>query len=246
MIYQQYVHPFLRQHEHDIDDFISSSHEKAKAAGLQYLKQLIEYVRVNVLGLPPQPPSPPPAPQSSYAQSLFARFTLPSVAGTAGAGGRPNIVPVAPSGTGGDWFGILGGALQSLGAASGKSREAQAEDLAASGTLIPRNLQSNEERLSYIAKQRDSLGVLLQAFDREAYNLSSTPSTPGDHIRSASSASGRGSDSNLSKSRSELDFDKIEFEGEANMGKATPGSTGGWAPWSWGGKPGVDDGKKEQ
>ncbi|KAA8577018.1 hypothetical protein EYC84_007033 [Monilinia fructicola] len=45
---------------------ISSAHERAKAAGVTYLKQAIELIRQQVFGLPPKEPTPPPTPFSLY------------------------------------------------------------------------------------------------------------------------------------------------------------------------------------
>lgn len=207
-IYQEFVHPFLAQHEADIDVFISDAHEKAKAAGLLYFKHAVEWVKVNVLGLPPQPP-PPPQPQGSYAQQLLSRFNLPSA--------REGLA--APAG---DFVGLLASALQ-YSTGTGASRDAQARDLSESGTLIPPDVTSPAERMTYVATQRERLRVLLSAFDREAYNLaSSEPET-----RSAGAEG-------LSKSRSEADFDKIEKEEvlAGNKGQQGQGQ-GGWMPWNW-------------
>jgi hypothetical protein len=208
-LYQDYVHPFLAEHENDIDTFISEAHEKAKAAGLQYFKQAVEWAKVNVMGMQPRPPTPPPSRQGSYAQQLFSRFNLPSA--------REGIA--APAG---DFVGLLASALQYTTSAGG-SREVQAQDLSESGTLIPPELSSNAERMTYISTQRERLRILLSAFDREAYNLASAPE-PGVPL-----AREKSYDSGLSKSRSDADFDKIERE-EAQAAKQAQGA---WMPWSW-------------
>ena len=227
-LYQEYVHPFLEQHESELDTFISEAHDRAKKAGLQYLKQAIEFVKVNVLGMQPRPPTPPPSRGQSYAESLLSRFNLPSA--------REGLA--APAG---DFYGLLASALQST-TSTGASREAQAEDLSASGTLIPPNIDSNEERMSYVSAQRERLRVLLQAFDRAAYDLSSPPST--------SSLRENRSDEHLAKSRSELDFDKIERDeaGTPRPAAELAAQASSWIPWNWSGKsPVVDDeDKKDQ
>jgi receptor expression-enhancing protein 1/2/3/4 len=208
-LYQEYIHPFLADHENDIDTFISDAHEKAKAAGLQYLKQAVEWIKVNVMGMQPRPPTPPTSRQGSYAQQLFSRFNLPSA--------REGLA--APAG---DFVGLLASALQYT-TATGGTREAQAQDLSESGTLIPPEISSNAERMTYISAQRERLRVLLSAFDREAYNLASAPPEPALMTREKSN------DGGLSKSRSEADFDKIEKE-EVPAGKQ---AQGGWMPWNW-------------
>lgn len=210
-LYQTYVHPFLMEHESDIDIFITSAHDRARAAGWQYLQQAIEWFKVTVLGNQPRPQTPPHSRQGSYAQQLLSRFNLPSA--------RDGLA--APAG---DFYGLLASALQ-MTATSGASRDMQAEDLTASGTLIPPNIESNEERMTYVSTQRERLRVLLQAFDKEAFNLAGA----GSAMAREKSSDG------LAKSRSEADFDKIEKEevsGDSRAGKPAQGS---WMPWNWAG-----------
>ncbi|KAF2431193.1 hypothetical protein EJ08DRAFT_190810 [Tothia fuscella] len=211
-LYQIYIHPFLTEYESDIDTFISSAHDRARAAGWQYLKQAIEWFKVTILGNQPRPQTPPNTRQGSYAQQLLSRFNLPSA--------RDGLA--APAG---DFYGLLASVLQTT-ALSGANRDMQAEDLSASGTLIPSNIESNEERMTYVSTQRERLMVLLRAFDKEAFNLQGE----GSSISREKSTDG------LAKSRSELDFDKIEKEeirGENKAGKPVQGS---WMPWNWAGK----------
>lgn len=232
LLYQTYVHPFLSEHEQDIDTFITGAHERAKAVGLQYLKQAIEWVKVNVMGLQPRPQTPPASRQGSYAQQLLGRFNLPSA--------RDGLA--APAG---DFYGLLASAVQ-MTTSSGGSRDMQAENLTASGTLIPPTIQSNEDRMNYVSAQRERLRVLLSAFDKEAFNLAGTsgPSAANRSFAAPDMSRERSSDA-LSKSRSEADFDKIEKEevrGES-QGKAAP--QGGWMPWAWGGKAPAGSGPQE-
>lgn len=195
------------EHENDIDKFISEAHDHAKSAGLQYAKKALEWIKVNVLGMPAKSPTPPPSRQGSYAQQLLSRFNLPSA--------RDGLA--APAG---DFYSLLASALQ-MATTSGVSREAQVEDLSASGTLIPPEIKSNDERMMYVSQQRERLRVLLQAFDREAFFL-------------AGSEDARGT-LNLSKSRSEPDFEKLssdELEGKSSSNAGKP-AQGGWMPWNW-------------
>ncbi|QDS75457.1 hypothetical protein FKW77_004161 [Venturia effusa] len=214
-IYQTYVHPFLSEYEQDIDVFISNAHERAKVMGLQYMKQLIEWAKVNVLGMQPRPPTPPPSRAGqTYAQQLFSRFNLPSA----------NQGLAAPAG---DFYGLIASALQYT-TSSGGTREMQAEDLSASGTLIPNHFESNEDRMKYVSAQRERLRVLLSAFDREAVNLAAAPPS---NLDGPSTPRGKSGDTgyDLTKSRSEADFDRIEKE-EA---PASPSAQSGWMPWNW-------------
>ena len=215
MLYQEHVHPFLLHHETEIDEFIGEAHEKLKKAGLSYAKYAVEWVKVHMLGQPPKPPTPPVSRNVSYAQQLFSQFNLPTA--------RQGLA--APAG---DFYGLLASALQYT-TSAGQSREDQAQELSRSGTLIPKDLSSNAERMSYVSAQRERLGVLMSAFDREAYNLSTAPpdAPPRD---------GPGVD--LSKSRSETDFFKVEKEyaegGSSPQGQQKEGQ-GGWMPWNWAG-----------
>ena len=215
-LYQSYIHPYLEQHERDIDRFISNSHERAKQAGLQYLKQAIEYVRVNVLNLPPKQPPPPPPSNATYTQSLLSRFNMPAArAGLATAGTS-------------DIFSLLGNAMQQATYPSSRSRDSQVEDLSASGTLIP-NHMTGEERSKYISTQRDMLQTLLQAFDREASGSQSASRQQDDS--SAGDTQGV-----LKKNRSELEFEDLAYEDVPKIEKRPEQGQrdASWSKWIWG------------
>lgn len=239
-IYQTYIHPFLSQHEREIDVFISDSHDKAKKAGLQYLKQAIEWAKVKVLGLPPRQPTPPPSRQVSYSQSLLNRFNMPNARNGLATAGASDI------------FSLIGNAMQQATYASSTTRDAQAEDLSASGTLIPSNI-SGQERMDYISTQRDRLRTLLQAFDKEAFDHEvggpveegSPPGSPprlSPHMRQASDS--------LKKSMSETEFEDLGREDVPETPKAGgQGSQAGWSKWIWGNYGEKDSaivGKKDQ
>ena len=49
-LYQTHVHPFLLEHENELDTFISEAHDRAKALGLLYAKQAVEWVKVMYAG----------------------------------------------------------------------------------------------------------------------------------------------------------------------------------------------------
>lgn len=109
MLYQQYIDPFLFQHEREIERFIAQSHDQAKALGLQYFYRAIELVREKVLGLPPQQQhgpadasSAPGGNAGAYAQSLFSMF---GGGGGAGAGsGNTSGGAGGNAGGAGNWF----------------------------------------------------------------------------------------------------------------------------------------------
>lgn len=128
-------------------------------------------------------------------------------------------------------------------------------DLSASGTLVPPNIQGNADKMSFLAAQRERLNYVLSALDREAAQLKSgTAATPageqevnleglqpgGASIERPTTSSSGKSTGGLSKSRSEVDFEKIEAESGAednntqDSAQATPAPSGGsWLPWAW-------------
>lgn len=225
MIYTEHIHPFLTHHEQDIDDFITTAHDRAKAVGLQYLKRAIEFVKVNVFGMPPKAQaSPPPTSHGSYTQNLLSRFNLPSA--------RDGFAVPA-----GDFYGLLSSALAQA-TRTGVSREAQAEQMTASGTLIPPSMTSPTEKMSYIVAQRERLRVLLTALDKEASTLSHEETIGADvERRIATPGPGAGG---LTKSKSEADFDTIDRAeaSSANIKHQQANAGGGWMPWNWGARPG--------
>ncbi|KAL8723742.1 MAG: hypothetical protein Q9225_000037 [Loekoesia sp. 1 TL-2023] len=216
LIYQSYIHPFLAHHESEIDVFITNAHDRAKAAGLQYLKRAIDFVKQNVLGMQAQH-APPPSKGETYAQSLLSRFNLPSA--------RQGLA--APAG---DFYGLLSAAIGQIGA-SGGSRDTQVEEMSRSGTLIPKDITDNAEKMTFLATQRERLRLLLSALDKEASDLSNEETIQKDVERRLGEELHNES---LKKSRSEADFDTIDDKeelGSENVGKAAAGS---WMPWNWG------------
>ncbi|KAF1814854.1 hypothetical protein P152DRAFT_455892 [Eremomyces bilateralis CBS 781.70] len=209
-LYAEHLEPFLRQYERDIDEFIANAHDKSRKAGLDYLKKTVEYVRVNVLGMPPRTPTPPPSRQTSatYTQQLLSRFALPA---------RDGVFAAPAMGAAGDLYGLLTSAVSAI-SGSPASREAQAEELSRSGMLVPDGLRG-DERINYVSTQRERLRVLLQAFDREAVSMAAGEPAAGQW--------GGGGDY-MRKSRSEAEFDRIEID-EAG----SEGPSGGWMPWNW-------------
>ncbi|KAG9254726.1 TB2/DP1, HVA22 family-domain-containing protein [Emericellopsis atlantica] len=237
IIYEEHVHPFLQDNEANIDDFIASAHERLKTAGLSYLKQAIELIKTNVLGLPPsqEPPAPPQAQDTSpqgYTQSLLARFSVPAAKWTGSAN------------AGADVYNLLASAVTAAATAAGHSRGAE-------NSIIPPNLQSSGEKMTFIAAQREKLATLLSALDAEAQQLQTADTqahqtrTSPMHLDAADEdgeptqrpPSGLSAWSALSKSRSETDFEKIEAdsEDEASLRRRQNASGGGgWMSWSWG------------
>ncbi|KAL8936320.1 MAG: hypothetical protein Q9211_004246 [Gyalolechia sp. 1 TL-2023] len=217
LIYQSYIHPFLAHHESEIDVFITSAHDRAKAAGLQYLKRAVDIVKQNVLGMQPQH-APPPSKAETYAQNLLSRFNLPSA--------RQGLA--APAG---DFYGLLSAAIGQVGGAGGNSPDAQVEELSRSGTLIPIGITDNAEKMTFLATQRERLRMLLTVLDKEASDISNEEMIQQDVERRL--GEGR-QDENLKKSRSEADFDTIDDEEDLGSEKVGEAASGGWMPWNWG------------
>jgi hypothetical protein len=250
VLYQNHIHPFLQEHEIAIEDFISSAHDRAKEAGINYLKQAIEFVKEHLLGIPPPKPSPPPAATNlSYTQALIARFNLPSARSTT------NTVGNVATSTAADFYTLLASAVSAATSISTSNpTQSQERDLSNSGTLIPPTIQGTD-RLSWIYAQRERLSIVLSALDKEASTLKTTDPTQSLGTRAYSSVSLDGSGgseselarppsamSGLSKSRSELDFEKIDKSDHDDDNNSTPmpsmvrQNTGSWLPWSWSAK----------
>ncbi|KAK3994531.1 TB2/DP1, HVA22 family-domain-containing protein [Cladorrhinum sp. PSN332] len=229
-IYEDYVHPYLQQNESAIEEFIASSHEKLKAAGLAYLKQLIEYIKQNVFGLPATPVQQQqvPAQQQSaqgYTQSLLARFTRPSNVGVGG---------------GGDFYSFLAGAV-SAATGAGTGTQQQTPTQTQWSSIIPDAVRNAGQgaRMSFIAAQRERLVAVMNALDREeeAARRVGSINLDGGSSRSVSGESVAG----LAKSKSEVDFVKLDRD------EATPLEQKGGGGWfGWGGQAGAEEDKKNE
>ncbi|KAH8179127.1 TB2/DP1, HVA22 family protein [Sarocladium implicatum] len=231
IIYEEHVHPFLEDNEAQIDEFIANAHDRLRAAGAAYLKRAIEYLKTQVLGLPPSEPTPEPAdaqPQS-YTQSLLARFSVPTA--------RWSGAPASAAATGNDFYNLLASAVSAATAAATTKGDSATQPRGAS--LIPDSLQDSREKMTFIAAQRERLNILLSALDREAKDIErsddgsgaksvSKDPTPPDRVSRSMAFDGNEDEeptqrppsglsmlSGLSKSRSEADFEKIEAESGA-------------------------------
>lgn len=181
----------------------------------------IEWVKINVLGFAPRSPEPDRPAGQTYAQSLMSRFQMPAARGS------------------NDLYGLVNQALSGASALYGAgNKDAQAADLSRAANLVPDNIRNNDDRLNYVANQRQRLETLLQAFDREQDNIRSQQSGGNRYYEGTSRAS---SNSNLSRNKSELEFDRIdrdEIMPERPPYPLTPPPLGrrtssGWMPWNW-------------
>ncbi|KAH7040911.1 TB2/DP1, HVA22 family-domain-containing protein [Microdochium trichocladiopsis] len=230
-IYETYLHPYLEENESAIEEFIANAHDRLKEAGLAYLKQAIELFRTRVLGLAPSEVAQEDqrraseAPQG-YTQALLARFSVPAArwaANNAGSAGH-------------DFYNLLAGAVSAAAgsATGGSSSSTSAAARGAGGqssTLIPQNIRDAQEKITFIAAQRERLNFVLGALDKEAAEIEKSRggyARGGDLRPSSISLDGTTPDneasrppsggsvwSGLSKSRSEVDFEKIDAESGA-------------------------------
>lgn len=235
-IYKEHIHPFLEEHERQIDRLISDAHARGKAAGMDAIKRAIEYVRVQVFGLEPKRPTPPPSRNVSYTTQLFNRFAMPSARDGLAAAGTSDV------------FSLIGKALQQTTYGDSTTTGEQARDLANSGTLIPPNL-AGEERTDFVNTQRERLRTLLQAFDAEAFHAPDSATTGASPRSSMPRApSSRKSylappESYMERSRSESEFEDLAYEPMPDPDHFRPPppreqpsgkESAGWSNWIWG------------
>ncbi|KAL1888999.1 hypothetical protein Sste5346_009179 [Sporothrix stenoceras] len=240
VLYQQYIHPWITQHEAQIDEFIGSAHARMRSAGMHYLKQAIAYLRT-ALGLPAAEESPSAASAASnsggisgqsYTQALLARFTLPSARWPGGAMGSAAAAhagntsgPAVPS-SGSDFYGMLATAVGALGTATGAAGGVAAGAAASAfsrglglGNNDSDNMSASGTLVPPHVREADRASFLATQRDRLRTLLSALEREAAqleneDEVLSKTSPLSRpmSSASGLSKSRSEADFEKIDAE----------------------------------
>lgn len=211
-LYTSYLLPFIREHERDIETLIADVHGMLRTAGLAHIEDLIEYIRVQLLGGAParrdhaaEAAAAPPGTTNSYVAGLLGRFAASSLPASA--------TPPAASGL----SALLGSALAQASSSLGSATSAPSRG--APDALLPAHLSTDRERLTYIARQREHLRTLLGAYDREEQTI---------HL------AGAGSDG-MGRSRSEAEFETIRSEdvGGAEGEISSPGGAG-WGTWLMG------------
>jgi hypothetical protein len=179
----------------------------------------VDVVREKVLGRPPQrPAAPSPTGPAAYAQALLSRFNLPTA-----------TTPTAAAAPATDWFSTISAAV-SAATSSGKSNDARAEELTASGNLFPREMasMSRVDKARFISNQRDLLDVLRAALVKEQSHLGGDEDTETEDLAYGVP---------LRKNRSENSFDHIEHEDVDASGGGRRTGGGGWGSgWFWGGE----------
>ncbi|KAJ5281626.1 hypothetical protein N7478_006998 [Penicillium angulare] len=201
LLYQDYVDPFLAHHEHEIEEMIGRSHERAKALGLQYFYQAPSASPHNKLH--PLPPAGP----AGYAQSLLSRFNIPTAA--------------AASTSTGDWYSALSSAFGAVSSA-GRSPEAHEEGMSASSTLLQRQIQSMTglDKARYISQQRELLDRLRSDLTNEESKIGRDEPENDDLAYGAP----------LRKNKSDNSFDVVDDEDLGSRAtRRTSGKwTSGW------------------
>lgn len=235
-LYVEHVHPTLDAHEREIEEFITRTHDQAKAAGVEYIRKLIDYAREALFGTLQQAHqaaiqssqnSPPPEDPTSFVQNLFTRWRVPP------------ITPYAPQ-MATDFYHFLSSALQQ----QEQRNPAVGDGMPNSATLIPPGIEGKVEKTRFIELQRERLKVVMAALDQEMNTISGTgepvggtsiasvldvatgayPSEKGKFFKSPSSGNMSGA---------EGDFDHVTMSDAASESSPSTAPTGKWL-WAWG------------
>lgn len=161
-LYVTYVGPFIHDHEHQFEAAIIKTVESGKAAGLLYLQQLIDYVRMQ-LGfqsldkMHPQQQQQTSQTTSTYTQGLLSRFYMPNFPGI----GVASPTETAANGPG-DLMGYIGSTVSAL---TGRTEGVDAD----SSSIYPAQMTSAslEEKLEYIRAEETKLQRLTQALNHQ-------------------------------------------------------------------------------
>jgi receptor expression-enhancing protein 1/2/3/4 len=220
-LYLEYVHPTLTKHEADIEEFISRTHDQAKAAGAEYIQHLFEIAKQLLFGTLPQtedqngPATPIPHDAASFAQALFSRWRVPP------------LTPYAPQ-MATDFYAFLSSALQ-------QAPGSQAAAIGGGSNLIPPHVKGTAEKARFIELQRQRLKTVMAALESEMETIQA-----GAEDVDAAAVSGD-EKSSIHKSYSvghlssyEGDFDHVEMDDATTISPpGTAAGTGGWFG-SWG------------
>jgi hypothetical protein len=232
-LYVEHVHPTLDAHEREIEEFITRTHDQAKAAGVEYIRKLIDYARESLFGtlqqahqaaIQSQHP-PPPEDPTSFVQNLFTRWRVPP------------ITPYAPQ-MATDFYHFLSSALQQQGDPSAH------DGMPNSATLIPPGIESKVEKTRFIELQRERLKVVMAALDQEMNTIRGTGEPAGGTSIASVLGEATGayplekgkffkSPSSGNMSSAEGDFDHVTMSDATSESSPGTAPTGKWS-WSWG------------
>lgn len=183
----------------------------------------IEWIKTHILQIQsqaPQPQRPEPKTAESYVSSLLARFSMPAPLPSATA---------ASSHPASDFYTLLSSAASTIGLSPSPpsaNTQDQIASLLSSGALVPPHLKTTTERANFVSAQREKLGVLLGALDKEARQLE----VQRDVEKRVDTRPG-----GLTKTRSEPDFERVEKEEAVKEARGVEKAGGGWLGWLGGG-----------
>lgn len=224
-LYVEHIHPTLEAHEKEIEDFITRTHDQAKAAGVQYIRKLLHMAREQIFG--PQeivaastPQQPLSQDAASFVTNLFSRWNVPPIS------------PYAPQ-MATDFYHFLSSALQQQ--APEKSRDGMPN----AATLIPAGIEGKADKTKFIELQRERLRMVMAALEQEMDTIRSSGDAGGTSVAAVlDNAADQGAFSRSHSSGNMVgDFDHVSMsdaENEVPVFIGTPKS-GGW--FGWGGKP---------
>lgn len=168
-LYLEYVHPFLTEHERDIENFISDAHEQLKAVGYSYLKQAIGHAQEIFFGIRVnQRPETPT--HETYTNFLLSRFKLSPLSTPAAEKPQPPASPAS------EFYNSISSTLTSM-----------ATTAAAAPAPAPAD-KVEDEKAKFIAAQQAKLRLAMAALDLEMASMKNSGGDQG-FFKSPSGAS---------------------------------------------------------
>ena len=139
-LYVEFVHPFLNEHEKDIENFIANAHDQLRAAGLSYLKLAIAHAEEIIFGTRRMHDRPPTPRGEHYTSFLLNRFKLSPI----GAQTNPN--------SGNDFYNSISSTLSYA-----------IPNIGALGVAA----KPEQDKAAYLAAQQMKLRMAMAALDKE-------------------------------------------------------------------------------
>lgn len=224
-LYVEHIHPTLEAHEKEIEDFITRTHDQAKAAGVEYIRKLLHMAREQLFGpqeaaAASQPQQPLSQDAASFVTNLFSRWNVPP------------ITPYAPQ-MATDFYHFLSSALQQ------QQPEKSADGMPNSATLIPAGIEGKVEKTRFIELQRERLRMVMAALEQEMDTIRGSGDAGNTSVAAVLDNASDKDHFSRSPSYGNMagDFDHVSMsdaENEVPTFVGTPKS-GGW--FGWGGKP---------
>ncbi|KAF8466459.1 TB2/DP1, HVA22 family-domain-containing protein [Kalaharituber pfeilii] len=148
-LYMEYVHPYLTEHEKDIENFIATAHDQLKAAGYSYLKQAIGYAEEIIFGTRRIQDRPSTPKNETYANFLLSRFKLAPIA--------PH-----PSSPAADFYNSISSTLTNA--------------IPSLGNMAPP--KTEQDKALYLAAQQAKLRIAMAALDKEMASMKAPGAMP--------------------------------------------------------------------